>query len=80
MGLTVLRVSQFSREIRSLTRAAVRSPRQAGFAGRWLHFYPEWFQQLTTEASAQGEFALHQNPRRIYALTPKGGQRQKFLL
>ena len=28
----------------------------------------------------QGEFALHQNPRRLYALTPKGEQRRKFLL
>jgi hypothetical protein len=28
----------------------------------------------------QGEFALHQNPHRFYALTPKGGQRRKILL
>ena len=29
---------------------------------------------------AQGKFALHQNPRRLYALTQKGEQRRKFLL
>ena len=28
----------------------------------------------------QGEFALHQNPRRLYALTPKGEQAGKSLL
>jgi len=29
---------------------------------------------------SQGEFALHKNPLRLYALTPKGGQSRKFLL
>lgn len=32
------------------------------------------------EVRAQGEFALHQNPRRFWALTPKGEQSRKFLL
>jgi len=32
------------------------------------------------DSNSQGEFALHQNPLRLCALTPKGGQAERFLL
>ena len=38
------------------------------------------YYRLIDHPDEQGEFALHQNPRRYSALTPKGGQTRKFLL
>jgi len=43
---------------------------------------PIWLARFIKSPSGldQGEFALHQNPLRLCALTPKGGQAKRFLL